>query len=227
MKSLPCFEIVGIAGSGKTTLARELENRNNHFHLKVPPDWKQLKSFPFYIKNSLSLAPVFASMVFGHHGQWLSLEELFWMIFLNGWHRQLIRLGSEKGKIVLDQGPVYMLSQMILCREGQMINSFFREWWKKILDKWRGVLKIIIWLDSSDTVLADRINRRRQNHLVKGASFRQMQDFLQRHRVALDMAIALLRADHCNPAIICFDTGQQSLDEIVDNLLREFRLNGK
>lgn len=227
MKPPTCFEIIGLPGSGKTTLALKLRDRHQQFHLKLPPNWKQLRTFPFYLKNSLSLAPVWTSLTFSCRGRRLSIEEYLSMIFLNGWHRQLTRRDSDRGVIVLDQGPVFMLSQMILYRERQMANSLFRQWWKKTVGNWRCVLDRLIWLDSSDSVLAHRINTRGQDHIIKGASFSQIRDFLKRRRMVLDKAVTMLRGDHRTPDVMCFDTGQQSLDDIVDALLGEFGLNKK
>ena len=84
MKPLTCFEIAGPPGSGKTTLALELNNRHCEFHLRHPPDWRQLKYLPFFMKNSLSLAPAFASLTFGRQGRWLKREELFDMVIGGG-----------------------------------------------------------------------------------------------------------------------------------------------
>lgn len=223
MKSSICLEIVGLPGSGKTTLALELRNRNDQFHLKSPPDWKQLRSLPFYFKNSLSLVPVWASLAFGRHGRWLSVREFLFMIFLNGWHRKLTRLGPECSVIILDQGPVYMLHWMIFFREGQMINSLFKKWWNRTLENWRPVLEGIIWLDSSDSILAERINTREQDHIIKGASCSQIRDFLGRHRVILDKAITMLRAGRQTPEVISYDTGRQSLNGIVDSMMRKLK----
>lgn len=218
MRSLTCFEIVGAPGAGKTTLAQELGKRHSQFHLRQPPDWKKIRYFPFYVKNSLAVAPAIASLTFGNRGRWLNLNEFFWMVFLNGWHRQLTRRGPDRGITILDQGPIYMLSMMIVYREGQMAIPFYRKWWKKILEMWGPVLEGVIWLDASDNVLAGRINTRGTDHIIKGASSSSTRDFLERRRVALNQAITMLKADRRTPAAICFDTGQQSLNEIVDKV---------
>lgn len=227
VKPLTCFEIIGLPGSGKTSLARELGNRHTQFHLKSPPDWKQLKYFPFYFKNSLSLAPVWASLAFGRQGRRPTVQEFLLTIFLNGWYRNLIRPGPDGGIIILDQGPVFMLSEMLLSRERQMIDSYFSRWWKKVLINWRCILTKVVWLDSCDSVLAQRINMREKGHAIKGASSSRTRDFLGRHREALDKALTMLKGCRRTPDVTFFDSGRQSLDEITDQLLKEFGLDGE
>ena len=218
-----CFEIVGPPGSGKTTLVRELARRHPEFQLRSPPGLRELRRLPFFLRNGLALAPAFAKLTFGRGGRCLRPEEYFGLVCLRGWHRRLLRTGPAGGVAILDQGPVFMLAELLFFRGPQIVKLMSGARWKRTLEIWRSILGGIVWLDAADPVLAERIDTRDKGHLIKGASSDEARDFLERSRASLNQAISILRADGQSPAVTTIDTGRPSLDDVVDRLSRDLR----
>lgn len=138
---------------------------------------------------------------------------------LKGWHHVLARQASRsEGIILLDQGPVFILSWLSeFGPEGLKCQST-GTWWDNMIKQWTAALAVVIHLDAPDAVLMERINARSKSHAVKGKPEQEMHRFLARGRISMEAVISRLAVDG-GPRVLRFDTGQESPDQIAEEVL--------
>lgn len=216
-------ELVGPAGAGKTTLASELIKRNIPIQLVTPPYFREIRHFPFFTKNVLSLLPIILYTHHDNHHRQLTLREIVWMATLNGWQRILAQQATRNDtNIILDQGPVYLLTELYAFGPDCLKDQNVKKWWGTTFKRWANILDLIVWLDTSDHTLIERIHTRGKWHLMKGQQEIEIVGFLAEYREAYENVISLLMS--YNPAlkIIKFNTGLESLELVLDRLLINF-----
>ena len=204
---LRVVEIVGPAGAGKSTLYQALHGRDN-FHLDNFPDVRRLASLPFFLWNG---ARVIGSLR-GLGG--LSRRELAWMAILRGWPALLQKTNPRV--TVLDQGPVYLMTELREFGPAALRTSVADAWWRDLSARWSQTLDLIIWLDADDADLLERIRTREKAHIVKDASAEETLSFLNRYRAAYERVMADLHVP-----ILRFDSSRMTTTQIAENLLRE------
>jgi hypothetical protein len=216
-------EIVGPAGTGKTELSRVLGRRSKRIVIGAPPDVRSVVALPFFIRNGLLLMPTILRL-YQNNSRWPTRREIAWMIELRGWHRVLGQGVSNEGAvIVLDQGPVFLLSWLYEFGPESLKSQRSEKWWDSMIKQWAATLDMVIWLDAPNTVLVERINARNKAHRVKGRSEQETYRFLARWRTSFEQIVAKLTAN-CGLRVLRFDTEQESLDQIVDKVLATFGL---
>jgi len=142
------------------------------------------------------------------------------MAILKGWDHVLGRGVSNHGTvIVLDQGPVFLLAQLHCFGPESLRSQSAEKWWNGTYKQWADILDIVVWLDTSDSILMERIRTRGKGHLVKGRSEAEVFEFLARYRVAYEQVISVLKANASGPKVLRFDTAQEPLDEIVSRVV--------
>ena len=239
-------ELVGPAGAGKSTLTQALNWRSSRVLPIVHPCYRNIGQAPFFARNSLLALPTLAALAAQHHplmvgtwkrsganaipafrdGDWLSRREIAWMVILTGWHTVLRRQGSVgKDVVVLDQGPVYLLTELHAFGSRVLASRPAKEWWARMYEQWADTLDLVIRLDADDEVLAQRIRARVQCHIVKDESDEKISEFLGQFRTAYDTVISRLLASSRRLRILRLDTGEESLDETANRILAACRLN--
>ena len=160
----PCLvEIAGVAGAGKSTLARRLSRGEgdvrvgDFIHTRTPAHLR-------YVVHSLPrIAPILAGTL--GPGPRLSWPEAKLLVYVTEWHRFLCsRAEYEGGVTLLDQGPLYALVRLKAQGKNVTGRAAFERWWNEMLEQWASHLDLVVWLDAPDAVLWERINGRDQRH---------------------------------------------------------------
>jgi shikimate kinase len=207
-------EIVGVAGSGKSTLTDTLTTCGVPWHVADSLQTRRPAHWP-YVLDAL---PAVARM------GWLgvrALSPLTWdeakfVIYVSEWERYLrVQHVSEHRATVLDQGPLFALARLLWTEKPLTRTRTFEAWVEEMLDGWSRALAAIVWLDAPEDVLIGRINGRAQQHEVKGASASAAADLLRRHRAAYDRLFTVVERLG-RPEVLSFDTSIASVGAIAD-----------
>jgi shikimate kinase len=217
-------EFVGPAGAGKTTLCKLL-NLSRGVRLSNFPDVRKVTNIPFFILHGLQLTPVLAHIFRFDDGR-LRRREIAWLTILNGWHMVLQQeLKKNNDIILLDQGPVYLLSEISGfgpdCLKEEGMEQIWRIWYRQ----WAAILDAVVWLDAADEDLLKRIQNREKEHIVKDESAQVIFAFLERYRNVYEHTLSRLTANRSDLKVFRFDTTRQTPQRVADQILAEFDLS--
>ena len=179
-------ELVGPAGVGKTTLARNVQRADSSVHVGL-----SLWGLPRtrLMRGAIALVPtIVLAAVRNRRLRW---REIAHMIRLDALRRVLRREKSRHRIILLDEGPVFGISWLDLCfaKRGAETPA---EWRRRALAKWAAVLDSVIFLDAHNRTLAGRLRKRAKKHRMMKGSDVAIRRFANRFREAFDKVIAEL-----------------------------------
>ena len=204
------IEIVGPAGSGKSTLAIELSKINNRTIISPAPNFHQISQFPFFTINCLRNAPNLVTFLLAGKSTRPSLRQIVWMVTLSGWH-QLLRRAKAAGKILLlDQGPIFLMTDLSEFGPDCFRSEYMQNWWAGTYRQWANTIDMVVWLDAPISVLIDRINSRTKQHIVKNKSPNEISKFQSMSRQALCQTMLKFLDFNDSLKILHFDTSQIS-----------------
>jgi hypothetical protein len=146
-------------------------------------------------------------------------KEMKRILYLEVLHEALQRQASnEPGAIILDEGPIYILSRLRVFG-GDVVDSIsFQRWWSTAIKRWASTVDAIVWLDAADPILAFRIRTREQPCPINDQTDSALFKFLARYRTAFEKVITELTAV-AGPRVIKFSTDQESLEQIAERVL--------
>ena len=216
-KSPLIVELVGLAGAGKTTLARALSQRDEKILVAADLELRKREHIPIFVGHVPFLLPVFLRRC--RSSRWFTWDEIKAMVYLKGWPRVLRQQASNNGTVILlDHGPVFKLATLNAFGPERLKSRGFEQWWHSMFEQWAFTLDIVIWLNAPYEILVERINARNQRHAVKDKSELEAYKFLIRYQTSYKQTLAKLTA--CGgPTLLHFDTSQASIEQIVDEVL--------
>jgi broad-specificity NMP kinase len=211
-------EIVGPAGAGKTTLCKVLSQGNEFIHPGNFPDVRKVSAAPFFIWNGLQIYSALLGLP-QHNSRKLTRREFAWLSILYGWPQVLQKEMKNKKIIILDQGPVYLLTEIFEFGPEYLAEQKAKSLWRNLYTRWADTLDTIVWLDAPDTDLLNRIRSRDKEHVVKNISVEATVELFIRYRNAYEWIISSLSAYQPNLKILWFDTSQKTPTQIVNHIL--------
>lgn len=210
-------ELVGLAGSGKTTLSRALNQQSEKIQIGAEIALRKLEHIPVFVRNTPPLVPVILHS--SRHSRGFTWEEIKYLVYLNGWPHVLGQQAAHGGDaILLDHGPVFKLATLNAFGPEYLKTERAEPWWDTMFKQWASMVDIVVWLDAPDPILEQRINSRNQRHAVKGKTEAEVLQFLARYRCSYEQILAKLMADN-GPALFQFDTSQTTIEQVADEVL--------
>ena len=209
------IEMVGVAGVGKSTVCEVLFQRNAR--IQAAPRPSKAIYLPFLSQFVSRWLPIYLGKY--RHSRWFTLNEVRLMVYLATWLPYLRRVSFDKDiTVALDPGSVHMLSALRELGPEITQSPRYQRWWNEALFQWAGALDALIWLDSPDELLLERIYGRDQWHEALTQPRKQVLERFARLRMGHERVVAAMTA--CSSTkVLRFRTDQISPEQVADKVL--------
>lgn len=209
-------ELVGPAGVGKTTLARQLEasGQGARGTMWQVPTSRLARGTVRQLPVALTLYRETGKFLWNEIKHFARLDALYRYLSTQRWNGRRF--------IVLDEGPVFTLSYLQVMGDRRFQRSPAPACWYRTLQRWSGCLDAIVVLDAPDDVLTTRIRTRAQPHLLKDSSADEVSAFSNAYRRATERVLADWQAiGVAPPKVLRLNVGEDG-DHLAERLLDAF-----
>jgi broad-specificity NMP kinase len=190
-------ELAGPAGVGKSTLSRALKSSWTAASGSIwgLPD-------PLLVAHGVRAVPSFVPL-------WRTAGTLLWnetthMVRLRTLEDLLLQKQQQQ-PVIFDEGPVFTLAWLRGFGHPVMKSLAADPWWQTTLRSWSRLIDAVVVLDAPDSLLAQRIRTRPNDHEVKHASNSEIAVWMGRFREALEWVLAELAKEQ-GPIVIRLET---------------------
>jgi len=207
-------ELLGPAGGGKTTLLMALARHDPQVHpIRTLRGLLTLRSAT---RAAISLMPIAAVLfvtapIFLARNLRLLARLMLFRHIVEG------QLAHREGVVVLDEGPLFLLTRLGTDYKKQPAAILHRLWQSSIR-YWTTRLAGVIWLDAPNSTLVERIRTRTKAHRIKDATEHDTNGFLARYRATYEEVLRCVRG-RPGGNLFAYQTGSLCVEELVQVLL--------
>ncbi len=217
------IEMVGVAGTGKSTLRKAMMQKNKRIKFFYSPG--NISYLPFLIKLAIFWLPLYLAKY--RHSRWFTVQEIRNMGYLDTWISRIRHRNLFKDKIfIIEPGSVYWLATLQGCGSEITKHPRFQRWWKNALLHWASSLDAIIWLEAPEEVCYQRVHTRDQWHQFLRYSTENAMEELRCYQKYYEILIPEMTSKH-PIKVFHFRTDQISTDQMVEQIFSDADLWGK
>lgn len=208
------IELAGPAGSGKTTLRRELLTRDPTIEFIGLLGRGQVARS--YVREAIPLVPAYVTNYRGT--RWFTRSEGKAIGLLRGWQRAVDEAERGVRIFLMDQGPVFRLAALSEFGPPVVQSMAFDRALQRWSRVWGHRLDLVVQLSAAPEVLLHRIRTRPQDHAVKQWADEPALERVRRYEAAIDRAIQGMGSGY-GLTVLRLDTSTQTPSSLADAVL--------